>query len=99
MAEVPVGATQISEEAPDETPSLDFPGWTCGSHTFPSRTCLISPLQEDGRSAFASREWRAYFFQEFNKIVYVCLRALKKRKKNSLQQHVSCLIKFYYYYI
>lgn len=40
-----------------------------------------------------------YFFQEVNKIVYFSLGALEKGKKNSLKQHVSCLIKFYYYYI
>lgn len=40
-----------------------------------------------------------YFFQEVNQIVYFSLGALEKGKKNSLKQHVSCLIKFYYYYI
>ena len=44
-------------------------------------------------------EGMEYFFQEVNKIIYFSLGALEKGKKNSLKQHVSCLIKFYYYYI
>ena len=42
-------------------------------------------------------EGMEYFFQEVNKIIYFSLGALEKGKKNSLKQHVSCLIKFYYY--
>lgn len=98
IPEVPVGATRIPHEAPDGTPSLEIPGGpvahtpSCqGPVSFPrSRRMDAQHLRPGNGGCISSRNLiRLYMFASGH----------WRRKKNSLQQHVSCLIKFYDYYI
>ena len=92
-----VDSMKIPWASSNQTQGPRFPWMELWPTYFMSMACLIFQVQEDECSAFSPREW-SISFRKLIRLYILALGHQRREKKNSLKQHVSCLIKFYYYY-